>query len=45
MTVGPLVAAAGTLWLSTVDGGQPYVVDVLPGSLLQGSAWRSPWPR
>ncbi|WP_034509780.1 MFS transporter [Blastococcus sp. URHD0036] len=36
MTVGPLVVAAGTLWLATVDGGQPYVVDVLPGSLLQG---------
>lgn len=36
MTVGPLVAAAGTAWLATVDGAQPYVVDVLPGSLLLG---------
>jgi EmrB/QacA subfamily drug resistance transporter len=36
MTVGPLVAAAGTLWLAGVDGGAPYAVEVLPGSLLQG---------
>ena len=36
MTVGPLIAAAGALWLSGVDGRQPYAVDVLPGSLLQG---------
>ncbi|MEA2501266.1 MAG: hypothetical protein QOD01_1377, partial [Actinomycetota bacterium] len=36
MTVGPLVTAAGALWLATVDGRQPYAVDVLPGSLLQG---------
>ena len=36
MTVGPLVAAAGTLWLTGVDGAQPYVLDVLPGSVLQG---------
>jgi EmrB/QacA subfamily drug resistance transporter len=36
MTVGPLVVAAGTLWLSGVDGSGPYVVEVLPGSLLQG---------
>jgi EmrB/QacA subfamily drug resistance transporter len=36
MTVGPLVAAAGTLWLTGVDGRQPYVLDVLPGSVLQG---------
>ncbi|MGY1771653.1 MFS transporter [Blastococcus sp. SYSU D00813] len=36
MTAGPLVAAAGTAWLATVDGEQPYVVDVLPGSLLLG---------
>jgi EmrB/QacA subfamily drug resistance transporter len=36
MTVGPLVVAAGTLLLAGVDGGQPYVVEVLPGSLLQG---------
>ncbi|MGR7025736.1 MFS transporter [Geodermatophilus sp. URMC 62] len=36
MTVGPLVAAAGTLWLAGVDGTAPYAVEVLPGSLLQG---------
>ncbi|MGY1742939.1 MULTISPECIES: DHA2 family efflux MFS transporter permease subunit [unclassified Blastococcus] len=36
MTVGPLVAAAGAAWLATVDGAQPYAVDVLPGSLLLG---------
>jgi EmrB/QacA subfamily drug resistance transporter len=36
MTVGPLLVAAGTLWLTGVDGRQPYVVEVLPGSLLQG---------
>jgi EmrB/QacA subfamily drug resistance transporter len=36
MTVGPLVVAAGTVLLAGVDGGGPYVVEVLPGSLLQG---------
>ena len=36
MTVGPLVVAAGTLLLAGVDGSGPYVVEVLPGSLLQG---------
>ncbi|WP_448625064.1 MFS transporter [Geodermatophilus sp. URMC 64] len=36
MTVGPLITAAGTLWLAGVDGGQPYWVEVLPGSVLQG---------
>ena len=36
MTVGPLLVAAGTLWLAGVDGSRPYVVEVLPGSLLQG---------
>jgi EmrB/QacA subfamily drug resistance transporter len=36
MTVGPLVVAAGTVLLAGVDGGRPYVVEVLPGSLLQG---------
>jgi EmrB/QacA subfamily drug resistance transporter len=36
MTVGPLVVAAGTLWLAGVDDGGPYVLEVLPGSLLQG---------
>ncbi|MCW2619787.1 MAG: Drug resistance transporter, EmrB/QacA subfamily [Modestobacter sp.] len=36
MTVGPLVCAVGTLWLVGVDGSAPYVLEVLPGSLLQG---------
>ncbi|TQN44326.1 EmrB/QacA subfamily drug resistance transporter [Blastococcus colisei] len=36
MTVGPLTVAAGTLLLAGVDGGAPYAVEVLPGSLLQG---------
>jgi EmrB/QacA subfamily drug resistance transporter len=36
MAVGPLVTAAGTLWLAGVDGDRPYVFEVLPGSLLQG---------
>jgi hypothetical protein len=36
MTVGPLIAGSGTLWLLGVDGSAPYWVEVLPGSLLQG---------
>ena len=36
MTSGPLIVAAGTLWLAGVNGSAPYVVEVLPGSLLQG---------
>ena len=36
MTVGPLVTAAGTLWLLGVDGTSPYWVEVFPGSVLQG---------
>jgi EmrB/QacA subfamily drug resistance transporter len=36
MTVGPLVVAAGALWLTGVDGSAPYYLEVLPGSLLQG---------
>src|ERR687889_1309142 len=36
MAVGPLVVAAGTLLLAGVDGDRPYVVEVLPGTLLQG---------
>jgi EmrB/QacA subfamily drug resistance transporter len=36
MTVGPLVAGSGTLWLIGVNGSAPYWVEVLPGSLLQG---------
>jgi EmrB/QacA subfamily drug resistance transporter len=37
MTIGPLVTAAGTLWLLGVDGSASYWVEVLPGSLLQGA--------
>ena len=36
MTVGPLITAAGTFLLAGVDGGAPYPLEVLPGSLLQG---------
>jgi EmrB/QacA subfamily drug resistance transporter len=36
MTVGPLVVAAGTLWLIGVDGSAPYWVEIFPGSVLQG---------
>jgi EmrB/QacA subfamily drug resistance transporter len=36
MTVGPLIVAAGTLWLVGVDGSATYWVEVLPGSVLQG---------
>jgi EmrB/QacA subfamily drug resistance transporter len=36
MTLGPLIVAGGTLWLVGVDGGAPYLVEVLPGSVLQG---------
>jgi EmrB/QacA subfamily drug resistance transporter len=36
MTVGPLVTAAGCFWLSGVNGSASYVVEILPGSLLQG---------
>jgi EmrB/QacA subfamily drug resistance transporter len=36
MTVGPLITATGTLLLAGVDGSRPYVIEVLPGSLLQG---------
>jgi EmrB/QacA subfamily drug resistance transporter len=36
MTVGPLIVAAGTLLLAGVDGSAPYVVEILPGSILQG---------
>jgi len=36
MTVGPLIVAAGTLLLAGVDGSAPYVVEILPGSVLQG---------
>jgi EmrB/QacA subfamily drug resistance transporter len=36
MTLGPLVSAAGTLWLSRIDGGASYVVDVLAPVLVFG---------
>ncbi|WP_324276402.1 hypothetical protein [Blastococcus brunescens] len=36
MTAGPLIVAVGTLLLAGVDGSGPYVIEVLPGSLLQG---------
>jgi EmrB/QacA subfamily drug resistance transporter len=36
MTVGPLIAAAGVLWLTRVGEGSSYWVDVLPGSLVSG---------
>jgi MFS family permease len=36
MTVGPVLIAAGTLWLLGVDGSAPYWAEVLPGSVLQG---------
>ncbi|MDQ1632306.1 MAG: hypothetical protein QOC80_2278, partial [Frankiaceae bacterium] len=36
MTIGPLITAAGALWLTGVNGSAPYWIEVLPGSLLQG---------
>jgi EmrB/QacA subfamily drug resistance transporter len=36
MSLGPLTVAVGTLLLVGVDGGSPYWVEVLPGSVLQG---------
>lgn len=36
MTLGPLTVAVGTVLLVGVDGGAPYWVEVLPGSVLQG---------
>jgi EmrB/QacA subfamily drug resistance transporter len=36
LTVGPLVAAAGTLLLSRVGAGDSYVRDVLPGVIVLG---------
>jgi EmrB/QacA subfamily drug resistance transporter len=36
MTLGPLVAAAGVLWLGGVGEGSSYWVDVLPGSIVTG---------
>jgi EmrB/QacA subfamily drug resistance transporter len=36
MTVGPLVTAAGVLWLSRVEPGSSFLRDVLPPSLLGG---------
>jgi hypothetical protein len=36
MTVGPLVASSGVLYLSFVDAGSRWVTGVLPGSVLFG---------
>jgi MFS family permease len=36
MTLGPLTVAVGTFLLAFVDGDAPYVVEILPGSILQG---------
>ncbi|WP_375432232.1 MFS transporter [uncultured Friedmanniella sp.] len=36
MTAGPLVAAAGLLWLSQISVGGSYAAEVLPGQLLLG---------
>jgi EmrB/QacA subfamily drug resistance transporter len=36
MTFGPLVLAAGTLWLVGVDGSTNYWIEIFPGSVLQG---------
>ena len=36
MTAGPLVTAAGVLWLSRLGAGGSYWADVLPGSLVTG---------
>jgi EmrB/QacA subfamily drug resistance transporter len=36
MTLGPLIVAVGTFLLAFVDGDAPYVVEILPGSILQG---------
>jgi EmrB/QacA subfamily drug resistance transporter len=36
MTVGPIIAAAGMVWLSQVGPGSSYAVDVLPPILIFG---------
>jgi EmrB/QacA subfamily drug resistance transporter len=36
MSLGPLVAAVGMLWLTRVGAGTSYWVDVFPGSVLTG---------
>jgi hypothetical protein len=36
MTVGPLITAAGVLWLSRVEPGSGFLRDVLPASLVSG---------
>ncbi|WP_138733224.1 MFS transporter [Modestobacter excelsi] len=36
MAVGPLVTAAGLLWLSRVEAGSSFLRDVLPPSLVSG---------
>jgi EmrB/QacA subfamily drug resistance transporter len=36
MTVGPLVAAAGVLWMARIGPGESYLRDVVPGTVLLG---------
>ena len=36
MTVGPVVAGLGVLWLVQVDAGSSWWTDVLPGSVVSG---------
>ena len=36
MTVGPIVAGLGLLWLSRVEAGSTYVADILPPMLVFG---------
>lgn len=38
LVAGPLLAAAGTIWLAFLDGGDDYL-DVLPGILLFGAGF------
>lgn len=37
MTVGPVIAAVGVLWLSRVGAGSSYWTGVLPGSVVAGT--------
>lgn len=37
MTIGPLLAAAGVLWMGRIDAGSSYFVDVLPPVVLFGA--------
>jgi EmrB/QacA subfamily drug resistance transporter len=36
MTVGPLIAASGLIWLSGISAGGSYLTEVLPGQILLG---------